>query len=135
MRVYMDTSVALRVLFREPDPVPDWGQWTKAYSSRLWHTEALRAVDRARLIGVIDDPQVVQLRRDIELVHSVLHIVPLVEGILVRAGEAFPTVLGTLDAIHLASALSVRDAIDIFLTHDLQLGTAAAALGFEVRGT
>jgi hypothetical protein len=25
MNVYVDTSVILRVIFREPDPVSDWG--------------------------------------------------------------------------------------------------------------
>lgn len=134
MRVYVDTSVALRVLFHEPHPLPGWGQWTEAYSSRLWYVEALRVVDRARLTGMIDDPQVAQLRRDIEVVHSVLHVVALTEPVLARAAEAFPTVLGTLDAIHLASALSVRDVVDAFLTHDAQLATAAAATGFEVQG-
>jgi predicted nucleic acid-binding protein len=130
----VDTSVALRVLFQEPDPLPNWGHWTRAYSSRLWRTEALRTVDRARLAGAIDDPQVAQLRHDIEVIHAAFHVLPLTEGILTRAGEAFPTNLGTLDAIHLASALAVPDGVDALLTHDTQLATAAAALGVEVLG-
>ena len=134
MTVYLDTSVVLRVLFGEPQPVPGWGRWTKAYSSALWRVEALRTVDRARLSGAVDDGQVVQLRRHIDVVHSAVHVVPLTEGILLRAAESFPTTLGTLDAIHLSSALVVRDAIDVFLTHDVQLATAAAAVGFEVDG-
>lgn len=134
MRVFVDTSVVLRILFREPRPLPDWGQWSKAYASALWRVEALRTVDRTRLSGMVDDSQVVQLRREIEVVHSTFHLVPLADSILLRAAEGFPTVLDTLDAIHLASALAVRDEIEVFLTHDLQLATAAAAMGFEVRG-
>jgi predicted nucleic acid-binding protein len=49
MTVYVDTSVVLRVLLREPNPVRIWGQWNKAYSSALWRVEALRTVDRLRL--------------------------------------------------------------------------------------
>jgi len=136
MKVYLDTSVVLRILFGERNPLPKWGQWTIAYSSRIWHTEALRAVDRTRLMAAIDDSQVVQLRRNIELIHSVLHIIPLSERILARAGDSFPTVIGTLDAIHLATALHIRDTagIDVFLTHDTQLAAAASAAGFTVEG-
>ena len=132
--MYVDTSVVLRILFREDGCLPEWGQWSSGYSSALWRVEALRTVDRARLTGAVDDTQVVQLRRDIGVVHNSLHVVPVTEGILVRAAESFPTVLGTLDAIHLASALAVPAAIEAFLTHDAQLATAAAAMGFEVCG-
>ena len=58
MTVYLDTSVILRVLFRESNPTPDWGRWAAAYASRLWHTEGLRVVDRMRLNGAINDRQV-----------------------------------------------------------------------------
>jgi predicted nucleic acid-binding protein len=49
MTVYVDTSVVVRVLLREPNPVQIWGQWNKAYSSALWRVEALRTADRLRL--------------------------------------------------------------------------------------
>ena len=136
MKVYMDTSVVLRVLFGERDPLPEWGQWTVAYSSRIWHTEALRAVERSRLTATIDDSQVVKLRRNIELINGILDVIPLSDQILARAGDSFPTVIGTLDAIHLATALHIRDTtgLNIFLTHDAQLATAASASGFTVEG-
>jgi hypothetical protein len=136
MNVYVDTSVILRVLFREPDPVPDWGLWKEAYASRLWHTEALRVVDRMRLTSAINDQQVAQLRNEIDRIHQAFHIVSVSEHILARAGDAFPTVVGTLDAIHLATALQVRETvtIDAFITHDIQLATAAEAMGFTVHG-
>jgi hypothetical protein len=45
--------------------------------------------------------------------------------------------LGTLDAVHLATALIWRDrmgSISIVATHDTALGLAARAFRFEVRG-
>jgi len=45
--------------------------------------------------------------------------------------------LKTLDAIHLATAMSWRDRIGQglpFATHDAQLATAARSMGFEVLG-
>lgn len=136
MRVYLDTSVAIRVLFREPHPFPGWGQWTEAHTSRIWHTEILRVLDRIRLTTSLSDEEFAIQRSNIELLHSIFHIMPLTEAILARASEAFPTVIGTLDAIHLATALLIRDQVglDALLTHDTQLATAATAVGLHVQG-
>jgi predicted nucleic acid-binding protein len=48
-----------------------------------------------------------------------------------------PTVLGTLDALHLATALEVKRALApklVLLTHDEQLARAARASGLAVLG-
>ena len=136
MTAYVDTSVILRILFREPNPVEVWGKWERAFSSNLWRVEALRNVDRLRLSGDLSDEEVADLIRDIRVVHETLAIHPLTERILQRASETFPTVVGTLDAIHLATALAIREVepIDRLLTHDVRLGTAARSLGFSVLG-
>ena len=66
-----------------------------------------------------------------------IDLVQLNHTILQRASEAFPTVLGTLDALHLATALMLREKMKIqltFLTHDVQLGLAAQSVGFMVEG-
>jgi hypothetical protein len=65
-------------------------------------------------------------------------LVPLRPPILSRASEPLPMPLGTLDAIHLASALIWRDRLGPLpqmVTHDVTLGAAARAFGFDVRGT
>ena len=136
MKVYLDTSVVLRVLFRERNRVRVWGRWDRAYSSSLWRTEAFRTVDRLRLGGDLSDRDVSELAAEIEMVHETLAVVPIAETILRRASEAFPTVVGTLDAIHLSTALAIRETeqIDLLLTHDQQLAIAARALGFQVTG-
>lgn len=49
-----------------------------------------------------------------------------------------PMPIGTLDAIHLATALIWRDRmgpLSELATHDSVLGAAARAFGFDVRGT
>jgi predicted nucleic acid-binding protein len=136
MTVYVDTSVVLRILLREPNPVRNWGQWNKAYSTALWRVEALRTVDRLRLTQEISDAEVAELVREIQITHETFAIHPVTNQILHRASETFPTVVGTLDAIHLATALSIREIekLDLLLTHDSQLATAAISLGFEVLG-
>jgi predicted nucleic acid-binding protein len=63
-------------------------------------------------------------------------LVQLSRGVLDRAAEPFPTALGTLDALHLASALAAREVVsDLqFATHDRELGLAARSVGFRVLG-
>ena len=136
MTVYVDTSVVVRVLLREPNPVRIWGQWNKAYSSALWRVEALRTADRLRLTQEVSDTELAELVREIQIAHETFAIHPVTTQVLQRASETFPTVVGTLDAIHLATALSIREIekLDSLLTHDSQLGTAARSLGFEVIG-
>jgi predicted nucleic acid-binding protein len=135
MIVYLDTSVVLRVLLGEPNPTNEWGKWEKAYSSALWRVEALRTVDRLRLTHEITDIEVADLVRDVQTVNDTLAIYPLNDRILQRASETFPT-KSELDAIHLASAIFIREVqgIDLLLTHDSRLGTAARSLGFKVVG-
>ena len=57
--------------------------------------------------------------------------------VLARAAQPLPTELGTLDAIHLATALLWREhaRTDVVMaTHDVALATAARAHGFTVVG-
>ena len=55
MTIYLDTSTVLRALFRDGEPMPEWGTWDRAYSSELMGIEARRALDRLRLERVLDD--------------------------------------------------------------------------------
>jgi predicted nucleic acid-binding protein len=90
MTVYIDTSVILRILFREPNPVELWGKWERAFSSRLWRVEALRNVDRLRLSGDLADEEVADLVREIRVVHETLAIYALTERILQQRKRDIP---------------------------------------------
>lgn len=62
----------------------------------------------------------------------------LYAAVLRRAGDPFPLPLGTLDALHLATALLVRDRRGgevVVATHDAQLAAAARAVGLDTIGT
>ena len=63
-------------------------------------------------------------------------LVPMTPSVLERAADPFPTALGTLDAIHSATALALRADFPTlrFATHDLELATAARSMGFMVSG-
>lgn len=77
----------------------------------------------------------------IELVNDCLEAVDLVllqRPILARAAEPFPIPLGTLDALHLATALVWRDRMRqelVMATHDGGLAIATRAFGIQVLGS
>ena len=99
--------------------------------------EAIRTVDRMRLEGHLDDEEVSTALVSIQCVRAALHEVPLSTTVVERTCQSFSTTVGTLDALHLATALLVREryAPDLsLLTHDRQLARAAAALNFDVLG-
>jgi hypothetical protein len=66
-----------------------------------------------------------------------IDLVLLRPPVLSRAGDPLPTPLGTLDGLHLATALFWRDRVSpiaAVATHDAALGLAARAFGFDVLG-
>lgn len=136
MNVYVDSSVVLRIVLGEPAPLAAWRRIRRAISSQLVRLECLRTIDRARLRVALDDAEVAERRVGVLEVLEGFDMVPIDATVLDRAASPFPTTLGSLDAIHLASALLARAAIpDLQLaTHDLELATAARAVGFTVLG-
>jgi uncharacterized protein len=59
-------------------------------------------------------------------------LLPLDDSLLDQASALEPAGLRSLDAIHLATALSVKAEIGAFFTFDQRLGEAAANHGFSV---
>lgn len=136
MNIYIDTSVAIRRLFDASNALPGWGKWEAAYTSELWRVEAMRTVHRLRMENRINDHDVARLRDDVDTIDQCFHVIQLNRRILQQASEAMPTIIGTLDAIHLATALQARSsiAIDRFVTHDKQQAMAARSVGFVIEG-
>lgn len=136
MNVYLDTSTVLRVLLRQPKPLEIWGRWERAYASELLHVEACRVIDRLRLEGALDD-DVGDAREQLGRIESAIAAIALSRPVLQRAALPMATVVKTLGAIHLASAMLCRERRGIelsFATHDPQQGRAARALGFHCVG-
>lgn len=136
MNAYVDTSVLLRVVLGEPERLKIWSKITNAISSELIRLECLRTIDRSRIRLGLDDRTVARQRGAVIETIDSLRLIYLDRIILDRASEPFPTLLGSLDAIHLASALLAREQLDdlILATHDDELGLAAQAVGFSVHG-
>ena len=133
----MDASVLLRVALGQPDALPEWTQIEQGVSSALILTESLRILDRLRLRVKLGDAEVAKRRATILKLIDSLDVVEINLAILERAAQPMPTELGTLDAIHLATALLWKEINDVNLvvaTHDRALGLGATAHGFKVVG-
>jgi predicted nucleic acid-binding protein len=136
LNLYVDTSVLLRVVLGERGRLREWARSERWISSELIRLEALRTIDRARLQLRLPD-RAVSRRRAAVLEHlRAFDLIRVRTAVLERAAEPFPTSLGTLDAIHLASALLAREQVPdlVVATHDRELATAAEAMGFLVAG-
>ena len=87
--------------------------------------------------GYADD--VIAARREaIYRLMEAMEVVDVTNGVLARAAQPLPTALGTLDAIHLATASLWKERTRTTLamaTHDAALAVASKAIGFRVIGT
>ncbi|MGE5815331.1 MAG: PIN domain-containing protein [Acidobacteriota bacterium] len=137
MIAYVDASVVLRLALRQPDALADWRRIERGISSALVLTESLRTLDRLRLRANLRDAEVAIRRATIFRLVASLELVEIDSVVLDRAAQPMPTEIGTLDAIHLATALLWKEMSRADLTmatHDVALGLAAQAHGLGVIG-
>jgi len=136
--VYLDTSALLRLVLREPGSLDrEVRSWEGMVSSELLAVESLRTIDRLRLQGDLSAEEAASRRETATEWLEAVDLVLLQRPILARASEPFPTPLGTLDALHLATALVWRDRMHqalVMATHDRDLALAARSFGLDVRG-
>jgi hypothetical protein len=125
--VYLDSSALVKLVFAESESAALRGflvDWRSRASSVLARTEVARVANR---LGASDD---VSARTADVLEHIAL--IALDNGIATRAGEIGPPALRTLDAIHLATALSLSDDLGGIVTYDRRLADAARRAGLTV---
>lgn len=125
MIVYVDTSVVAKTLIAEPDSdavvaaLDGYMEHGRLLSSSIVITELHRAATRA---GLESAPTWSAIRR--------LSLVRLNDELLIAAGQIPGPSLRSLDAIHIASAISI-DA-EVFVTADARQAAAAVDAGFDV---
>ena len=137
MIAYLDSSVVLRVILGQRDRLRAWRSIERGVVSALVKVECLRTLDRLRLRAGLSDHDLAERRQTVFRIIDETEVVEPSMVVLDRAARPFPTELGTLDAIHLATALMWREARGddiVMATHDRALGTAARASGLEVVG-
>ena len=137
MTAYLDSSVVLRIILGHGRRLKEWKNVRRAVASALVEVECLRTIDRIRLGQRPRDPEVATRREAVFRLMDEVEVVEPGRAILGRAAQPFPTPLGTLDAIHLATAMlwrELNDADIVMATHDAALGMAARSSGIHVLG-
>ena len=123
---YIDSSALLKLVVREAETPA-----LEAYlagcdgvvASRLVVVECLRAARRASHV---------RLLQTVQQVLEAVYLLEITPAILEEAAMAGPPLLRPLDAIHLATALSIDDPELAVIVYDERLAEAARAAGLTV---
>ena len=137
MIAFIDSSVVLRIVLGQAGRLAEWNRITKGVASALVEVECLRTLDRLSQSGHLSQEDAAIRREAVYRVTAALELVDLTSSVLHRASQPMPAPLGTLDAIHLATADMWRESLQkeiFFATHDEALALAARSIGFKVIG-
>jgi predicted nucleic acid-binding protein len=123
--IYLDSSAIVKLAVRESESDALRRYVRRRHpliSSALARTEVLRALLPGGESAVAAGRQVL----------ARLDLVRVNDRVLNAAGAILPPELRSLDAIHLATAASLRDELAGVVTYDERLAAAARALGHRV---
>jgi predicted nucleic acid-binding protein len=124
--IYLDTSALARLIVRETETAA-LGQWLHQRTAQLWVTSIIGRVELLRVAR-----RFASAMNGARLLLAGLDTIPLVDHVADLAQAAGSVTLRTLDAIHLASALSVRDELTAFCCYDHRLLDAAKEAGLPI---
>jgi len=136
--LYLDSSAIVKLVLEEAESAAlrAWlGERPFGVTSGLGPVEVRRTVrlfvERALSRTVSQGSTANELGTRTEAVLSGLVVLEIDETILSRAARVDPSTLRALDAIHLASALSL-EGLEAFVAYDRELREAAQAAGLNV---
>lgn len=125
--IYLDTSALVKLVFDE-DESPVLARWVEdraevpKISSQLSIIELLRVC--RRLDEAASDAATLLLRG--------LDLLPVDRAVIDQAATVDPQELRSLDAIHLATALTVRESLTALVAYDDRLCSAGRRAGLPV---
>ncbi|MBI4405606.1 MAG: hypothetical protein HY537_15700 [Deltaproteobacteria bacterium] len=136
MIAHVDSSVLLRLALKQARPLREFASVTRGISSRLIRAESLRTLDRLFALESISEADQARAAQFLFKAFDHLELIP-VDPILEVVGNPIGLKLGTLDGIHLFSALKWKQTTQlplIMLTHDRSLAIAAERFGIQAAG-
>lgn len=125
--IYLDSSALLKLVHEEAESatLANWlaaRTGTPIVSSELAKVEVVRA---CRRINPATLPVATELVAGLDLI-------PLSGAVIDEAANVGGTTLRSLDAIHLASALSIEAELSAFVAYDHRLAEAASTAGLNL---
>ncbi len=121
---YLDTSAFIKLVRSEPESIA----LRKELAGRELLSSALLVVEGRRAARRYGD----LAARRAHVALSAITLLPLDHQILDAAADLDPVELRSLDALHLASAMSLGDDLERLYCYDVRLTNAAGSLGVEV---
>lgn len=121
--IYLDTSAAVKLLVEEDESeavAAIFASGAEFVSSRLLAVELAAVVDRRPIA-----------QRDAQSIIDRVALVPLDDEVA-DAAIAMRSGLRTLNALHLATAVRLGEAVDSILTFDVEMRTASESHGLPV---
>jgi len=125
--IYFDTSALVKLVFEEAESTA-LAEWLSVRAEVPKISSDLSTVELLRTCRRIDEDAI----EDATLLLGGIDLLPMDRGIVEKAATLVPDELRSLDAIHLASALSVKDDLTALVAYDGRLCSAAAEAGIEV---
>lgn len=126
MAHYLDTSALVKLVVAEPETAA-LQRWLAA-AERDPVTCDLARAELVRAVRRVAPERLAQARTVLDS----LTLTALPAATFEAAGRLDPTILRTLDSIHLAAALQLGDDLESVVTYDERLRDATVALGIEV---
>jgi hypothetical protein len=139
--IYFDTNALLK-LVREDGQSWALGAFIDAQPETRWFSSEIARTELARTVrrvnhddrGQLVDEQ--RLRAELDYAERVsqrLDLIAVSTRILTGAAAIEQPFLRTLDAIHLAAAMTLRGSLAAFVTYDKRLAAAAQEAGLPVQ--
>jgi uncharacterized protein len=125
--VYLDSSAIVKLIIEESETsalVAALERWPERVSAALARVEVHRALHRT------GQPQAAHAKAEVVL--DAIVLIRLDEPVLSRAAAFSNSKVRSLDAIHLAAALSIGDDPDAVITYDARLARLAHHEGLTV---
>ena len=131
MVAYLDSSVVLRHILRGESSIRRALAFPRVVSSELLEIECRRVLHRYRMSGDLTDEGVATASDRLETVLSGIDLFEMTAAVKKRAMEPFPVVIGTLDALHIATALLLSQTAGTasVFSHDAQMNVCARTVG------
>ncbi len=128
MAIYLDTSAALKLAVAEPESVAlrhflarsEGGFVSSSLLAVELRRAALRANDAAVALAAVAN------------VIPAIRLVRIDDDVIGQAGILLPPSLRSLDALHLATVLSLGSAVEAMVCYDKRLAEAATDAGVDV---
>jgi predicted nucleic acid-binding protein len=124
--IYLDTSAFLKMVLSEPQSAA-FTTYLASIDAPEFISSALLAVEARR--SVLRHDSSLLPRTDLALLR--VEQIEVSAAVLETASRLPDPLLRTLDAVHVATALLIRDDIDVVITYDPRMQAAADAHGLS----